>query len=89
MNKTKRRRVRSKDYNNYLFIKNKKMLDQIIKSILAIAIGFVLYWALSMIVTALGVAVGFAYVSVALAIIAGLLIIAVCVFIARLFGVSI
>jgi hypothetical protein len=65
------------------------MVDKIIRTIIAVVIGFVLYWGLSLIVTALASAVAFAYTGVALAIIAGLLIIGVCVYVAQLWGISI
>ncbi len=65
------------------------MTDKIVRSIVAIALGFVLYWGLAMIITALATAAAFAYTGAALAVVAGLLIIGVCVYVARLWGVSI
>lgn len=65
------------------------MLDRVIKVIVVIVIAVLVFWAFSLIVTALSVALGFAYADVALKVIAGLMIIGVCVYIARLWGVSI
>lgn len=65
------------------------MVDKILRSIVVAIIGFLIYFGLSLIVNAIGDAANFAYTSVVMAIIAGLLIIGVCVYIARLWGVTI
>lgn len=63
------------------------MIEKIIKLIVVAVVLVLAYWAFSLIVTAIASTVGFAYTSVVLAIIAGLLLIGFCVFALRLFGI--
>ena len=65
------------------------MIEKIIKAIVVAVVLLIAYWAFSLIVTAIAGSVGFAYTSVVLAIILGLLALGFCIFVLRLFGASI
>lgn len=64
------------------------MIEKIIQAIVVIFVSIAVYWAFALIIGAVAGVTGFMYTSVLLAVIAGLLVIGVCLFVLRLFGVS-